>query len=190
MSSMEQRGTKPRTNPSEIHATPIREEQTVRAILINEKNEILLQEVCIPNKPRFYITPGGRLDPTDNGLISAMLREIKEETGFSPETISIVGNLPFCIGSHIMKKKGEDVKMKENFFLVRLSGVSEIDSSKQSLTPEEVIDHTGQRWFSLSELTAGGNIVLPVNLKDVMAAFIYGRPPPQIDFSDPPEFSA
>jgi 8-oxo-dGTP pyrophosphatase MutT (NUDIX family) len=38
--------------------------------------------------------PGGSLDPTDDSLVAAALREAQEETGLDPDGVEIIGTLP------------------------------------------------------------------------------------------------
>ncbi|KGN38068.1 NUDIX hydrolase [Knoellia subterranea KCTC 19937] len=38
--------------------------------------------------------PGGRVDPTDAGVVDAALREAEEEVGVEPDSVDVVGELP------------------------------------------------------------------------------------------------
>lgn len=170
--------------------TPIVGEETaVRVILFNKDDKVLLQKVSIPGKPVFYITPGGRLDYPAEPLKEAALRELKEETGFS--NFSFSNDEPVFSGSHIMRKSRGNVKMTEHFFVVKLEDQSDqINSDSQSLTEEEKEVHVSQKWFTLSEIQAGGYIIVPVNLHAFSQAHLNGEKMPEIDFSDPPQFSS
>lgn len=58
--------------------------------------DILLQERAAdmrshPGQPAF---PGGRIDPTDDGVVGAALREAQEETGLDPAGVVALGTLP------------------------------------------------------------------------------------------------
>jgi 8-oxo-dGTP pyrophosphatase MutT (NUDIX family) len=47
--------------------------------------------------------PGGRIDPGDDGPVSAALREAREETGLDPagvEVLGILGELPLPVSNH------------------------------------------------------------------------------------------
>ena len=87
----------------------IKSEVTVRVILLNERNELLLQKVEIPGKPPFYITPGGRLDRTDSNLVSAVRRELVEETGIPTDRLIMDDSALFYTGVHTMTKKNNAV---------------------------------------------------------------------------------
>ena len=142
----------------------------------------------MPGRPRFFITPGGRVECSDNDLLSTVHRELEEECGFGAERITVVGTGPFYRGSHTMTKNGQAVAMTENFFLARLRGDSAIQPDRQTLTAEEQAVFAEQRWFALEELKAGRDIILPVNLAEVLEAIVTNQSIPAIDFTDPPGF--
>ena len=164
------------------------EEVAVRVILFNRSDEILLQRVAVPGKPDFFITPGGRLDDPSESLPAAVRREIQEETGF--ENFEIQSDKPVFSGSHVMEKRRGHVRMTEHFFVVKLNdSVDEIDARRQRLTEEEKQAFLGQEWFPLNDIASGEHIVVPVNLFDFAKACLGQQPVPDVDFSDPPEFS-
>lgn len=163
-------------------------ETAVRVLLFNSRDQVLLQEVNVPGKPAFYITPGGRLDGESEELVQAVIREIREETGF--ERFEVQSESPVFTGKHVMEKKSGPVAMTEHFFVAHLKEESDqIDDTKQALTEEEREVFRGQRWVSLGELREGAAIVVPINLADCVEAVLKGDPFPAVDFSDPPEFT-
>ena len=164
-------------------------EMTVRVILLNERNEVLLQRISIDGKPTFFITPGGRVEEGDTALEESVFREIEEETGISRESIFVAGAGPLYVGHHRMVKRGVQVEMTENFFVARVSGSGTVDAEQRSLTEEERGVFRGERWFSLQELQDRTEIIVPVNLADLVSSVVRGDPFPAVDFSDPPEFS-
>lgn len=167
----------------------VAEEIAVRVILFNARDEVLLQEVSVPGKPKFFITPGGRLDESDVSLVGAVRRELEEETGF--QKFEVHSDVPLYSGSHVMKKGSGLVQMTEHFFSACLSTEEDdIDESRQSLTPEEQELFVRQRWFSLAELESGEFIIVPVNIAAFVKSFLDSSPLPDVDFSDPPEFAS
>ncbi|MEU3628893.1 NUDIX domain-containing protein [Amycolatopsis coloradensis] len=67
---------------------------TVGALLIRRGTHILLID------HRAYgiqLQPGGHLEPTDNDLPSAALRELTEETDVDPDTITLTSTIPAYI---------------------------------------------------------------------------------------------
>lgn len=64
---------------------------TVGALLVRDGTEILLI------KHRAYkitLQPGGHLEPTDETLVGAAVRELTEETGIDPEQVVLVSSVP------------------------------------------------------------------------------------------------
>jgi 8-oxo-dGTP pyrophosphatase MutT (NUDIX family) len=57
------------------------EREAVRAILLTKASEVLLMRICAPDDgARFWITPGGGLEP-DETVEEGLKRELKEELG-------------------------------------------------------------------------------------------------------------
>lgn len=169
--------------------TPYNTEETaVRVLLFNRAFEVLLQKISIPGRPEFYITPGGRLASPSEDLVTAAIRELKEETGFSQ--FKFQSETPSFSGSHVMTKSKGLVKMTEHFFVVTLEEREhKIDVQKQSLTPKEREIFAGQRWMGLEELRSGKFVIVPVNIVELVEAIQSGKPMPAVDFRDPPELA-
>ncbi|MER6067049.1 NUDIX domain-containing protein [Streptomyces sp. NPDC001792] len=64
---------------------------TVGALLVRDDTEILLIEHLAYG---ITLQPGGHLEPTDNTLIDAAVRELTEETGIDPSQVSPVSSIP------------------------------------------------------------------------------------------------
>lgn len=169
-----------------LNPQPQRTEQTaVRVLLFNKKGELLLQQVNIPGRPSFFITPGGRLDSPQENLLDAVRRELLEETGFDQVVIQPI--TPIFSGSHVMQRGQDSVKMTEHFFAVHLELENDsIVESRQNLTAEERQVLTNQIWVSIAELRERNFIFVPINLAAVATAVLNGQPVPAVDFRDPP----
>jgi 8-oxo-dGTP pyrophosphatase MutT (NUDIX family) len=164
----------------------MRVDTTVRALLFDGSDRVLLQRVAIADMPEFFITPGGRVEATDKDLVAALRREIREETGLTE--IKVPHGRPFFSGSHVLPPHRGGTHLTEHFFLVRLIEESPREVRGLGLTPDELVILQAQIWFSLDDLLTGNYIVLPVNLPLVVQALLQGDSPPQLDFSDPPQF--
>lgn len=184
-------GMSPQEGPEDELTLPqiVARETAVRVVLFNARDEILLQGVNVPGKPEFFITPGGRLEGDGENLLEAAKREIEEETGF--KEFEITTKAPVFTGSHVMHKSKGLVGMTEHFFVARLtSDEDQIDESKLQLTEEEQALFTGQKWFKLEELESPDLIFVPINLREFAQACLRGQHIPEVDFSDPPQFSS
>jgi mutator protein MutT len=113
------------------------------AVIVNEKNEILLlARNKAPEKGRWAI-PGGKVELFET-LKDAIRREVREETGL---TIDVVDEL--CVTDHILPD--EHVHWVTTTFLCRiLDGVAE---------NREPTKHTALSWFALDRLPP--NLALP-----------------------------
>ncbi|MDO4199771.1 MAG: NUDIX domain-containing protein [Clostridia bacterium] len=105
-----------------------------RAVIINDKHEILLSQCA-----GFYLFPGGKLSENECAE-EGLIREIKEETGISPEKNMIK---PLVRIKHIIKhypKRHEDNAFgnRENitdYYLVQTN--QNVDKTEMDLTEYE-----------------------------------------------------
>lgn len=67
---------------------------TVGALLVRDEAEILLVDHRAYN---ILLQPGGHVEPTDVSLIDAAVRELAEETGIDPSTVTCVSPVPAYI---------------------------------------------------------------------------------------------
>lgn len=104
---------------------------TVGAIVINEKKEVLLVKRAVSHNFGKFTIPGGFLDRDENTM-QATLRELKEETGYSGEILSL-----FRINDNPNRPK-EDRQNVDVLYAVKITG------GKPTLN-EEVSEI---RWFS------------------------------------------
>ena len=148
--------------------------ESARLIVIDPQERVLLFQVeeLAANDPfrepgtpardrRFWITPGGGLEPGESHR-EAACREMFEETGFSAPELGepiyyrekLLGNGTGCVLS------------QEYFFLVRLE--AKADVSTVGHTELEVRDLRGHRWWSLDELEQIGETVYPEGFAELV----------------------
>lgn len=155
-------------------------EIAVRVVLLNSRDQVLLQKISIADRPEFYITPGGRLEAPEEPLVAAVRRELKEETGF--DSVVFVSDKPFFSGTHVMQRGTSTVEMTEHFFVVRLQATDVIEPDKQRLSADEQKVFVEQEWFDASEIAT--RKVFPINLASIVKAIVCGNSIPAVDFSD------
>lgn len=131
---------------------------TVDAIVVNEKNEVLLvKRATHLFHPNLYTVPGGFLD-RDETTAEGVLRELQEETGYTGEILSL-----FQINDNPQRPK-EDRQTVDFVYIVRITGgqaqinseVSEINwFDKESLPKDEefAFDHRAaiMKYFDYKE---------------------------------------
>ncbi len=117
-----------------IHEQPIKR---VRGILLTGRGSLLLIKRLKPNKPAYWVAPGGGVEPHDLSHQHALHREVGEELGAVIEII----RRGFVL-SHTKANK----QLEEHFFICRLlsydlaqrHGPEFIDPTRGEYLPDEV----------------------------------------------------
>jgi 8-oxo-dGTP pyrophosphatase MutT (NUDIX family) len=66
---------------------------------------LLARASTLRSHPGQVAFPGGRVDPEDDGLVAAALREAQEETGLDPAGVEVLGtleNIPLAYSAHLV----------------------------------------------------------------------------------------
>jgi 8-oxo-dGTP pyrophosphatase MutT (NUDIX family) len=144
---------------------------TSRLLVIDDQQRLLLMLIEDPNLdvPRFWITPGGGVEPGETFEAGA-IRELWEETG-------IVAPLGPCIWTRrrLVRFGGRLLDFDERFYLVRVASAT-VDST--NVTDWERVVLTAHRWWTLSELRATEEIVGPRKLASLIVPILAGTYPP------------
>ncbi|WAL74767.1 NUDIX hydrolase [Kitasatospora sp. YST-16] len=121
---------------------------TAGAVLVDRNGKALFIHHVALGK---WLTPGGHLEPEDDTLSGAALRELTEETGISPEGITLVDSSPVHIDVHPIPAndaKGEPAHQHIDFrFLFRTA-----EDTALSLQEEEV---SGYAWRDADTIADG-----------------------------------
>lgn len=111
--------------------------QRVRAILLTERNTIMFIKRVKPDKPPYWVAPGGGVEPQDINLLDALDRELSEELGAVADVLTTAFVL-----TH--EKAGKN--LEEHFYICRLRhydlslrhGPEFLDPSRGLFLPDEV----------------------------------------------------
>lgn len=162
--------------------------RTARLLLLNPNGKILLMNiksggVSDPNAPiekPFWVTIGGRIEEGED-LAEAAAREAFEETGHGDVTIGP----PVWYGTVILNWKGRETELRETFVVAH---TDETEVRRDGLTAEEQEVVQKYRWWSLNELRATSDIVIPQGMAELLTDVVAGNYPDEpihIDLSTP-----
>ena len=136
------------------------ERPAARILLLDPEGRILLFRFDAGDRPAFWATPGGGLDPGEDFATGAR-RELLEETG-----------LDLDCGPEVARRVVEFVTLEdvpvisdERYFLVR-TDAAEIATGGHTELERRVMREW--RWFTRAELAAHDEPVFPVDLLDML----------------------
>lgn len=169
---------------------PVR--KSMRAILLNNENELLLLKADDPsttttsgryNGPYWFLV-GGAIEPGEE-VEEAVLREIHEETNIAKEHISL-GPIVWQ-GEFDLIINGILSRQQQRFIVAT---TSEIHVSLQNLTLQEKKVIKDIRWFSLEKIEGSKELIYPLCLKRYLPAILQGHYPAEpleIDLDEKPK---
>ena len=144
--------------------------RSVRVILVDQRQRVLLIKVedSLVSDPEaswltggFWVTLGSELKAGETPQFAAR-REVQEETGFARIDVGpVIGS-----GQQTLVWRGEDTALTETFVAAYLEG----DADR--LTGDRWTEHerssiTAMRWWSLAELAATDETILPQELPNL-----------------------
>ncbi|MFR1179173.1 MAG: NUDIX domain-containing protein [Bacilli bacterium] len=171
----------------------IKTRNSIKTILLNEKNELLLvytDDKNIRNETEkynggFWQMVGGKIEDGED-YISAIKREIFEETSIVEDKLDI-GPIVFK-GRMTLNINGEANDIRQSFVVVHHKVASEVNL--KNLTEEEKPVLKKLKWFSYDEIKNCDEIIYPVVLSDYLKDIIDKKYPIEvleIDIAKQPE---
>lgn len=125
---------------------------TCAAVAVTPDRRVLQ---VLHNRLDLWLPPGGHIETADTSLAATALREMAEETGVDPSSVTAVSDEPFDIAAHRIPErldKGEPAHIHYDLrYLVRLP------EQPATIEPAEV---RAVRWLALAELNGrlGGKL--------------------------------
>ena len=144
---------------------PRRTRRTVRLLVVDDQERLLLFRDTDPGIPgsRWWITPGGGVDPGETDL-EAGVRELEEETGLRVAPARLLG--PVLLRRVVHGYTDVVIDQEDAFYAC---WVPSFEVSDAGHTAEERITMTAHRWWAREELVATDEEIWPEIVLDVWA---------------------
>ncbi|MFJ2758047.1 NUDIX hydrolase [Nocardioides sp. NPDC087217] len=142
---------------------PRRTRSTVRVLLIDDRDRILLFADSDPGVPgaRWWITPGGGIDPGESERVAAV-RELEEETGLRVAETDLFG--PTMRRTVVHGYSDVVIDQVDVFYAC---WVPAFEVSTAGHTAEELLTMAEHRWWTREELAATDEEIWPAVLLDL-----------------------
>ncbi len=154
-----------RFQPVAPELRPRRHRQAARVVVSDGTLALLLADTD-PGLPgtRWWVTPGGGIDPGETALQTAV-RELAEETGLLVEPERLLG--PVAVRTVVHGYSDQVLSQAESFFVLRVAAPFEVEPG--GLTPAERITLDGWGWLPLAGVHEQPEPVWPANLAELAA---------------------
>jgi 8-oxo-dGTP pyrophosphatase MutT (NUDIX family) len=152
---------------------PLRDRPTVRVLLFDPQDRLLLMRGRLPGAPdgpSSWFTVGGGAEPGET-VLEAAVREVREETGFTDVAF---GPVIWRREGPLALAGGEVVMFREHYIVARCAGGEPSRDGWEALERQLIDD---LRWWSLDELTACEDRIYPGGLLDRLPSVLAGVHP-------------
>lgn len=143
-----------------------RRSRSAARVIITDGHSVLLLADTDPGLPgtRWWVTPGGGIDPGETPLAAAV-REVEEETGLVVEAERLLG--PVATRTVVHGYSDQVLSQTEAFFLLPVAETFDPDAA--GLTPDEQITLDGWAWHPIADLAGVPEPVWPSDLAALVA---------------------
>jgi 8-oxo-dGTP pyrophosphatase MutT (NUDIX family) len=138
------------------------ERPAARILLLDHRERVLLFRFDAGDRPAFWATPGGAVDPGE-GFADAARRELREETGLDLDC----GDEVHQRVVHFTTLEDVPVVADERYFLVR-GGACTVDTANHTELERRVMQ--AHRWFARDEIAGWPETIFPEDLTAILDA--------------------
>lgn len=133
-----------------------------RILLVDGRGRVLLFRFTPGDRPPFWVTPGGALDPGET-YFAAARRELREEVGLDRDCGAEVARREV----EFLTIEGVEVVADERYFRVEVDACDIVTTGHTDLERRVMLDW---RWFDPAELSAWPEPIYPLDLAPMLAA--------------------
>jgi 8-oxo-dGTP pyrophosphatase MutT (NUDIX family) len=146
--------------------------RSARVLVVDGRDRLLLVRARFPDGSHGWFTPGGGVEPGET-LAEAAAREAFEETGLRVTAVAL--GAPVAMTAGVADLGWANGWFEDHYFFHR---VAELAVDVSGLVPGVELDtHVGFAWWTVDDLRATTESVIPPGLGDLVADLIAGRLP-------------
>ncbi|HET9081384.1 MAG TPA: NUDIX domain-containing protein [Trebonia sp.] len=146
---------------------------TARILVADPEGRVLLFSAREPDGERWWFTPGGGVHRGET-VRGAGIRELFEETGYTVTEAGLGPVVATSSGLWFAEAEGKLFLGAHSFFFLRVPHTT-LDTDRQEDLERSMI--TGHRWWTVAELQAASERIMPLGLATLMERLLHGDIP-------------